>query len=237
MTKIAEILATVADLHDEEAIKKAELEQVQGQVQQETDRLRAELAAGGTTNDPVLDLVLKIGCRDDDPALPKYRELQKRLKGKRGDFVMIRYHIIVRQHGGKSSESGYRHETRFRVGLLAGEELRLGTSTVILLPIDRYRQGHWPPSHVYDISFENEHPSVPPQKDFFEWHRYDVPPNLLQYLLEEHLAPDLIVGDEAFRAELKKVGREKFFNIVAEVLGRLIREPTGEQPSQSGKKR
>ena len=206
MTKVTQLIAEIEDLRSEEETAQAELKRVQDRIQQETDKLRVELATGGTTKDPVYDLVLKVGGGVDDPALPKYRELRERLKGKKGEFVMILYHAKVRfRYGGRSSDSDYRHETHFRIGFLAGEELRLGTalggSPVITLPVDCYRQGTWPASRVYGIHLEENHPNAPPQKDFLEWRGGDdYPPILLEYLINEHLSSSFVIGDEAFRA-------------------------------------
>ncbi|MEK7108876.1 MAG: hypothetical protein AAB919_00370 [Patescibacteria group bacterium] len=231
MTKVTALLASVADLLDEEGIAQKELDRVQDLVQQETGRLRAELAAGGTTNDPLHDLVLKAGYGVNDPSLTFYRGLQTRLKGRNGQFVMVRYPAEVRERcGGTLDESDMRHEEHFRLGILAGEELRLGNSIagtpLITLPVDRYMHGAWPGSHSLVVTFKDEAPQTPFRGDFLELRSEGDPARLLEYLQNEHLVPNLVVGDEAFRAELKGVDCESFLFEAADALGRLLLQPS-----------
>lgn len=230
MTKVTELLATVADLYTEEETAQAELKRVGDRIQQETSKLRAALAAGGTTKDPLYDLVLKAGYGVNDPSLPKYRELQARLKGKRGEFVMVRYYVDVRERfGGTFDESDMRHEEHFRIGVLAGEEFRgvsIAGTPLITLPVDTYMQGTWPRSHSHTVTFEDECPHAPLRGDFLELRSEDDPPRLLEYLQNEHYAANLVIGDDAFRAELKRVECEGFFFEAADALGRLVLTPS-----------
>ncbi len=230
MTSVQMRVNGINALQNTIATKEKELTRFKDELRLRTDQLCAEIAKGGTVGDMLQDLVLRAGYGINDPSLPLYRGLQARLKGKKGDFVMIRYYAKVRFRFSEiSSSSDYRHETHFRVGLLAGEELRLGTALggglVVTLPVDRRRQGSWPDSRIYGVHLEEEYPNVPPQKEFFEW-RDDHPPSLLEYLTNEHLGSHLIIGDAAFHSELKKIDCEDFFKVAAEALGRLILEPT-----------
>src|SRR3990167_7720082 len=100
MTEVTKLLADIADLHDEEGVARAELKRVQNCIQQETNKLRSKIVAGGTTNDPLHDLVLKAGYGINDSSLPFYRGLQARLKGRTGEFVMVRYSAEVRERCG-----------------------------------------------------------------------------------------------------------------------------------------
>src|SRR3989344_7938755 len=177
MTKVTQLIAVIEDLHNEEETAQAELKRVQDRIQQEAGKLRAELTAGGTTKDPVYDLVLKVGGGVNDPSLPKYRELQERLKGKKGEFVLIKYHAKTRQRfGGELRESDFCDETHFRIGVLQAEKLRLTKLGYhITLPIDQYLQG------VCGFGEWSVYAEKQVIRDyFFEWSAYDQPPTLME---------------------------------------------------------
>jgi len=194
-----------------------------------TGQLRAEISKGGTTGDPLCDLVIRAHGLDHK-LTEEYRSVEAKLKDKTGEFAMVRYHARVRQrYGGRSSESDYRHETHFRIGVLTGEQLRLAdieslmTSSAITLPINQYIGGVWPGSGYYLPSLDDS----PVHKNFLEWGGIDDRPYaLLDYFREEHLIDHLSIGDAAVRAELAKTRDEKTFAAAAEKLSRLILEPT-----------
>ena len=202
--------------------KEAELAGLQQEVRLRVGQLQAEIAKGGTTEDPLRDLVIRAYGLNEE-ITEQYRLLQNRLAGKRGEFVLIRYHAEVRERFGRDIRSSdFRHEQRFRIGILQNEKLRLTEGTQnITLPIDQYLPGVWQ-SGAWSVSAEKQ----PVKNDFFHWAMEDDPPALAKYMTEEHLAGDFFIGDEAVLAELKKNRDEKFFNTAAERLGRLILEPT-----------
>lgn len=227
MNDVVAMLNTIHFLCAKRAGVEVDLNELQRLIKTKTAQLRGEIEVGGTTGDKVRDLVLRAGGAVDDPLLPKYRELQAKLAGKRGEFVMIRYSVRIDYVFGSVSNNGeLGREEHFRIGLLAGKDLRLGTalggSPVITLPVDCYKQGHWPRSRAYGISFEKPHPDASPQLDFFEYRRSDDPPSLLQYLTDPYLTPCLVIGDEVFRTELDKIGSSGFFDVACKALGRPV---------------
>ena len=188
-----------------------------------TGQLRAEIAKGGTTGDPLRDLVIHAHGLDQKLE-DKYRKLQATLIGKEGEFVLIKYPAEIRQRfGGPGSSMDIRKETHFRIGILVWEELRLNEYGTVTLPVDQYLQGIWPQSFVYQIYTGGEVTKA----DFFRSISLeDAPMPLLRYLENEHCAPNLLVGDHAVLAELKNVRGEKFFQKAARAFKRLILEPT-----------
>src|SRR3989344_7421672 len=188
-----------------------------------TGQLRAEIAKGGTTNDPLRDLVIRAHGLDQKLE-DKYSGLQAMLTDKKGEFVLIKYPAEIRQRfGGPGSSMDIRKETHFRIGVLVGEELRLNEYGMVTLPVDQYLQGIWPQSSVYQIYIGGE---VTKADLFRSIGLEDAPMPLLRYLENEHCAPNLLVGDHAVLAELKNVRGEKFFQKAARALKRLILEPT-----------
>lgn len=205
------------------AWKEKELEKLRTEHAFRTKLLQDEIAKGDTTGDPLRDLVIRAyGLNDEITA--QYRQLQDRLVGKKGEFVLIRYHSEVRQRfGGEVRSSDFRHEMHFRIGVLQTEQLCLTTiSHLVTLPIPQYLQGVWGIGARSVVADGKPSPGT-----FFECiDSEDQPPPLAHYMTEAHLAGDLLIGDDAVRAELVKNRDGEFFNVAAERLGRLILQPT-----------
>lgn len=130
----------------------------------------------------------------------------------------------MRERFGGELRPSFRHEEHFRIGFLQTEELRLAEGTqAITLPVSQYLLGVWDRGAGI-VGTEGKFV----EDDFFKWFGADdQPPSLAHYMTEECLAPHFFIGNEAVREELKKNRDEKFFNIAAERLGRLILTPTG----------
>ncbi len=229
MVSVQARITGIESLQNVIATKEKELVTLRQELAMRNGQLRAELAKGCTTGDPLRDLVIR--AHGIDLALTEnYRSVEEKLKCKTGEFVMVLYHAKVRQrYGGRISESDYRHETHFRIGMLTTERLKLMpveslmTSSPITLPIDKYIGGVWPESGFYLPSLDD----APVYKDLFEWGGIDDRPYaLLEYFREEHLIGHLSIGDNAVRAKLAEVRDDKTFAAAAEKLGRLILEPT-----------
>jgi hypothetical protein len=229
MSAVTEVQGDV--LYSTRCVEKCEkdLKAARATLAERTKKLQDLLAAGGTTGDRLQDLVIQ-AFGVDDALTALYRSLEERLKGKNGEFVLVRYPAEVRMRfGGDIRSSDFNQETHFRIGILAGETLQMGNrrfggATVIGLPIQRFLIGQWPESFgrkavVDDGMFEGG--------DLFDWRApEDQPPQLLQYLQEEYLAKDLLIGDDAVKQALAEAHSEQFFAQAAERLGRLILQPT-----------
>jgi hypothetical protein len=214
-------------------LRKAELEddhkKVKGILAAHTAELKRLLEAGNTTGDRLRDLVIRSDGVDEE-SLSLYRGLENRLKGRAGEFVLIRYPAEIRiRFGGDSRSSDYNHEIHFRIGILTGEVLqtinpRLGGGPVIALPVQRFLVGPWPQSFAWRVVAESHVFEV---EDFFDWSTPEgQPPQLIRYLKEERFVGDLLIGDDAIKRALAEVLSGDFFAQAAERLGRLVLQPT-----------
>lgn len=192
--------------------------------------LRVFLGMGETTGNRLVDLVVRAGGWLNDPILPKVRELEARLKGKEGEFVLIHWSGEARtRFGGSIREGDFEHREFCRIGILAAEELKLvrgseGSLPSIALPVvDRFLNGRWAYSFMA-TTFEEK--PVEEAGDFFEWTGDEQPPTLTKYLVDESLAKNLLIGDDEVRTALKASGDEEKFAEAAERLGRLVLQPT-----------
>jgi hypothetical protein len=203
--------------HEESAAKAEQL------VQATIRTVRKFLERGVSTGDHIRDLVLQShGLNEEFES--RYRALEEKLKGKRGEFVLIRYPSEVRERfGGDIRSSDFRHEAHFRIGVLAAEKLRLSESGTITLPIDRFLQGVWPVSMAYLVYPEEE---MYEEEFFQDTDVEDRPHSLLSCITKEFVPEALTIGDKAVLEELEKVRDKEFFKTAAEKLGRLVLEPT-----------
>jgi hypothetical protein len=226
MSAVREVLSDVQ--YSTRCVEKCEedLKAARATLAERTKKLQDLLAAGGTTGDRLRDLVIRNDGVDEE-SLSLYRGLESRLKGRAGEFVLIRYSVKVRQRfGGDIHESDFAHQIYFRIAQLSGEELRLETYFVdfscIGLPIGKYLTGVWPRSSVYVPVVEGE----AQEGSLFSWSDADdTPPQLIEYLKEVPFKEDLLIGDDAIKRALAKVRSEDFFAKAAERLGRLILQP------------
>lgn len=185
---------------------------------------------GHTTSDRLTDLLLLVGCSPKDPLEPKLRELQKRLEGKTGELVVIRYTSQVRtRFGGPGSDLGLESRHFFRAAILQSEELALscGTNDLdirISLPVSGFVQGYWGEGLVCPVSIADGLI----EGDLFK-HAYTggAPPAFVHYVSEEQLKDDLLIGDEAVKEALKPVQSEACFDKICARLGRALAHPPG----------
>lgn len=224
MTSVKLLMNGVEAMQKLIGAKEKEVERLKTELAIRTGLLQGAVAKGGTTGDPLRDkIVLAYGL--NFIVTEHYRLFQDRLAGKVGEFVMIRYPVEVRQrYGGTLRSADFRHETRFRIGLLQAETLELSADGhTLTVPVSKYLPG------VVDVGFMN----VYAEKDavtgeLFEWSgSEDRPPSLSEYVIDKQWAEDLLIGDEAVREALKHSRDEKFFSLAAERLDRLVLQPTG----------
>lgn len=205
--------------------KEAALTRDRNELAVRTKLLQQEIEKGGTTGDPLTDLVLKAGGAHNDPALPKLRELAARLKARVGEFVAIRYSDERRlRYGGDIRSGDFEALEWVRIGVLKDETLWVrdrGSHKALTLPVEEYLGGTWAYS-AWTVTLEEK----PEKADFFEWGSDDQPPTFIQFVTDAECAKRLMIGDEAVRAELKGVHAEEFFPLAARRLNRLILEPT-----------
>jgi hypothetical protein len=210
-----------------EAEKSASI--ARGMVEKTIAELQEKIRAGETTGDRLRDLIFLADGSEglDEAHVATYQALERRLFGKKGEFVLIGYDALVRRRfGGQTLESDFEREEHFRIGLLADDKLGLfedPSYTILTLPIDKFLLGQWPQSFMYKVVAED----TVYKKDFFEWTSVEEqPPRLWDYLTNENLEKNLYIGDEAVKAALKSVECESFFAEAAGRLGRLVLQPT-----------
>jgi hypothetical protein len=184
------------------------LKDLQKSIKLQTEDIRTKITDGATAGDSIRNLVLLV--HGYDPELEaKYRTLEERLKGKQGEFVLIRFYD--RERGIEAEQRLGRYDGSIRIGILAGETLRLtrpeaglfATSQTITLPINRYAYGTWR-TGVYAATLEDT-------LSHGEFFRYSAvynrdgcnatPPDLCDYL-DEPYSKEMFIGNEAVRAEL-----------------------------------
>lgn len=209
------------------------------------EALIAALKAGSTTGDPFRDEFIKMYSWNPAAELV-YRDLNDQLKGHKGEFILLAYTHEVRMPGGMFRQESYANVRHFRLGVLDDETF--GTTMVkgwfrredgpmFSLPVSRYIERETEP--YADIGrLELVEGNL-----FDQRHMHRDPPILSTYMLEKaglwrgsetrfnsrHLYAhdiELIIGDDAVKAWLEKVGMADLYKPAAATLSKLILEPT-----------
>lgn len=153
-----------------------------------------------------------------------YRKLEKRLAGKRGEFVLLSYRAKI-PFKYTMRHTVYRYASCYRLGVLEGEELvwkkaedSLSTPP-ITLPIPRYLKGE-----IMFIRPGDNVGKVVKKNIFAHSHCYENPPSLQALMQKEQ--GSIVIGDEEVKEWFKKHSMEELFKPAAAALSKLILEPT-----------
>ncbi|MBI2004740.1 hypothetical protein HYS79_01085 [Patescibacteria group bacterium] len=191
-------------------------------------KVRKAFAAGESTGDHIRDMVLTVHGLDHKLE-EKYRELEGKLKGKRGEFVLLSYHAkIPFKHSMTGVE--YRDASCFRLGVLEGEELVWkdgdGLSAMVS-PVTFHISRYIKSEEGYIRPGDNLGGVV--QKNIFA-RGYDEGPPPLHALMRSE-GGEIVIGDEAVKKWLEERGivMEALFVPAAAALSKLILEPTTEE--------
>jgi hypothetical protein len=235
MAKLKLSLASVPDTvsliqdrqRDRDALKlkqETELKQIDDQISKLTKGLRPRVTNGETTGDRIRDLVIRAHGVNEEIE-QKCRDFESQLKGKKGEFALLSWGAKIRKYG---PTDGYRTVDFYRLGVLEGEELVWHNELHVTLPITQHIGGEERSTlhgmEVFSLQKSNifaqygEHPRV-----------------LLVHLLSQIKIPppwlafsslQILIGDEAVKTWLKNTGMESLFKPAADVLSKLILEPT-----------
>lgn len=210
LTWVKELTCAVEKASQDLAALKAEHGQALAQ-------LRASIQAGGTTGDPLRDLVI-CECGRLDPERERLcRPYTEALSGKRGEFALIEY---LAQYSNKFGwgRNEYRWKLRVRLSVLADDMLVCNEKIGVTLPTDRFLAADEVTLNCFSektlLTKLSRIEGNILGRDFSE---EDMSP---RSLTDFKLGESLYVGDEAVRAFLASHGAASFFEYAARQLDR-----------------
>jgi hypothetical protein len=190
--------------------------------------IQGRIIAGETTGDRFQDIVIRCHGLPDEVLEANYRELEGKLKGRQGEFVVIEFSKDIPFKFTMTGSESRRH-TFFRIGLLAGDSLVFETLNEgspfkeCTLPVPQYLAGNTDTLYVW----KNQTSRAPDKQNIFAGGSlYHEQPPELRAVVAGFKQLEFIVGNEAVQEWLKKHSAEKFFKVAADALSMLSMEPT-----------
>jgi hypothetical protein len=185
------------------------------------------LEAGEESGDRGLDLTLRGHGNLDEEVAARYRDLEARMKGRQGEFVVIEFPVQI---GFRFSiEVTAQQKTLFRIGVLTGESLifehldEVRSFKECTFPVSHYLSG----SSDQLLLWESETVCTPEKGNIFgTGGHYEEDPPSLRELIAKHKVGEIFIGNDEVRKWLKDRNGEEFFKAAADALGMLILEPT-----------
>ena len=220
-TSVLPQLLEISELEEQKAVFEDEAKKVDAKIRDCLSDIRKALENSATTGDPLRDLVIK-DWGISEVVEKRYRLLQKRLVGKKGEFVLIPFATKVPHKHTFGEGYEYRDARCYRLGVLEAETLVWEKDVQITLPISRYisgEEGFVSPSEVHELHKENIFAHA-----FGGFHEGDPP--LLRELINGDCGYVIVIGDEAVRKWLKEQRMQGLFKSVADALSKLVLEPT-----------
>lgn len=227
VTKLSELLVA-------KGVAEATRKHLNEEIAKSAEAVRHLIREGHTTGDRLVDLVLLAGGGLNDPALPRLRELEGGLKGKKGEFVFMRFSddIPYKHTFGQGYES--RTQSLYRLGVLEGEKLKLAGEQddysvrgQLVLPVSRYIGG------LEEVFFPKRKPKleIKERNIFAHGHGgfgHDGCPPLLTKIemLSDEAQEGILIGDEPVKKWLKAHAMVGLYKPAADALSKLILEPT-----------
>jgi len=231
MTKkigVAEILAAACALNEDVAWHEDKIKRQRMRIHTLTKGLRRRLEKGETTGDRLQDLVLHIGGGVGDPLLPRLRELESVLKGKKGQFVLLHFDAKVPDRHTFGRGYSHRSEECYRLGVLEGEELDIVKNKSSFYPeqlsvmVSKYIQGTPFPMLNQDLVdlnlkvqdgniFERKHGGFHPGN----------PKVLVELLQHNDWQRVIVVGDDAVGSWLHQKTMKSLFTAAGIALGKI----------------
>ena len=176
---------------------------------------------GSSTESHILDLLARQCGPIDEDTQARYVAAEERLlKDKRGQLMMIIYSVKFRErYGGPSDGDTYRHENRFRIGVIGAEKLIWVQGVGITVPIERLLEGHLVP-------FESLHSILVSKKNMFAMdHESLVPLNFSRAAgvdKSQTIPFPILSGDEEVKKFLRGQGSEGSFESICAALNKLV---------------
>lgn len=219
---LTDAIITIEGIREDEKRFTFWLQEKSALVNKAVSVVRGRIEAGETTGDHIRDMVIRTYGFDPE-AEEKYREFEKRLAGKQGEFVLVAYsgernkrHIFGKGWERESAEF-------FRLGVLEGEELVCRNAPVyITLPTSRYIQDQ---NTFFPKGAELGRLLTIKQGDLFVDPFFDESPPPLETFVRNPQA-GLVLGDKAVENWLENHLMLGFYKPAADALSKLILEPT-----------
>jgi hypothetical protein len=206
----------------------ARLKERKANVQEHLRNAQALLNAGAKPEDRYLGIAIR-GHGLDQAIADRYRDLETRMKGRKGEFVAIEFVKDIPFKYSSDNVETARH-TLFRIGVLASDSLIfevLNESSAYkecTLPATQYLGGY----SDQLLLWKSDVVRTPEKGNIFSGggHYYEQPPSLRQVIAQQQACEIFIGNDEVRKWLIKDRHAEKFFKAAANALGMLILEPT-----------
>ena len=205
------------------------------------DRIKQRVIDGESTGDKFQDIVIRDFGVIDDGLRKKYADLEARLAGRKGEFILIEFtsSVMHRHVFGKGREN--RDQNFFRIGVLEGEALVFcklgygGRNEESALPVSRFITrpvGHFSRKEprllevtagnifadVFVPGYGND--SNPPSLRV-----HFAPPSPHEFFVR-HKNLEIVIGDADVQNWSKAQLMEDFYRAAADSLSKLILTPT-----------